>query len=145
MKKLNWSDPKTLLFLAILLVVIFFIAKYVIKQIQKSNNQKQLDAVKDEINENILSYNNAEYFIMADMLETAMRGPGTDEDTIKSVFNRLRNASDWYKLTESFGIRDYGNWFYTKEGTLTNWLQDDLSAANKKEMNVILSKIGVKI
>lgn len=145
MKKLDWSNPKTLLFLAILLVVIFFIAKYVLKQIQKTNNQKLLDTVQDQIDESKLSYNSAEYSIMADQLENAMRGAGTDEELIKSVFLKLRNSFDWYKLIDSFGVREYGNWFTTQQGTLIKWLDTDLSSSNKKEMNVILSKIGVKI
>lgn len=146
MKKLDFSNPKTILFLTILLVVIFFIAKYVYKNLKKSNSQKLLETVTEQIDNSKLTYNPAEYFIMADQMEVAMKGPGTNENLIKTVLLKLKTASDWYKLIEAFGNRQYGHWYTggTEEGTLIKWLDDDLSVSNKSELNQILNKIGVK-
>ena len=142
----NFKNPKTILYISILLVVIFFIAKYAIKQFQKTTNDKLLDNVENDIKNNDLSYADSEYSIMADQLETAMRGVGTDITLMKTVLNRLKTKSDWLKLVSVFGTRPYGNWFYTHEGTLINWIEDEyFKDSTKAELNGILSKINVQI
>ena len=148
MKLENFSfvkNPKLILYTTILVVVLFFIIKYILKNIKKSDDQKIIGAVNSEINSSNLSFTSAEFKIMADRLETAMRGAGTDENTIYQILGQLQNKDDWFQLVSAFGVRSYGNWFYTAEGTLPHWLDTELITEEKTKVLEILLKIGVTI
>lgn len=71
----------------------------------------------------------------ADRLYTAMKGWGTDEDTIYDVFSNFRTDDDVLQL-----IRIYG----TKDGmTLPQWIIDELNTKERKKLNTILNNNGV--
>jgi len=82
------------------------------------------------------SYQNTQYNIFADTLLTAMKGFGTDEETVKSVFLRMNNNADVLRLIQVFGIREgYG---------LAGWIADDFSAEDKDEyINAPLRSKGI--
>lgn len=77
------------------------------------------------------SFQNTQYQIFADTLYTAMKGFGTDENSVKGVFQQLNNNADVLKLIQVFGIRDgYG---------LAGWIADDFSSTDKdKYINQVL-------
>jgi hypothetical protein len=67
------------------------------------------------------NYSATQYSIWADTLQTAMGSwyDGTDEDSIKSVMDKMLNNADVLKLNQAFG---------TREGyTLSGWLRYELS------------------
>jgi len=95
------------------------------------------------VTSNVRTYNDADYKLMAESLFEAMDGAGTDEDSIFSILSSLRTKADWYALVDAFGTRKTSSMWSDFEGTLTKWLSDELSDAEKTRANQILSKFGV--
>lgn len=90
------------------------------------------------------TYMPANYLAFADKLESAMFDAGTDEDSIYSVFKKLKSNTDFAKLFAAFGKRakynfgwSQGNW------NLIQWLQDELSETEQDEVNKILSAANI--
>jgi hypothetical protein len=82
---------------------------------------------------------------MADKLFVAMDGAFTDEDAIKEVIAKLRTKSDWYALVKAFGVRKTTSIFSSFSGNLIQWLADELSGSDRKEVNDMLVKFDVQI
>lgn len=140
-KKINFTILIPVVFIAIL--VIYFIGRSYGKNAAKVSDDKELDK---DIDKNKLSYPLTSYKQMADTLHSAMLGPGTDFSSIKNVFGLIKNESDLFQLSKSFGVRysyiDYGlfqmPYFY---GTLNYWLNDELSNSEKLTLlNLLKSK-----
>lgn len=72
------------------------------------------------------SYSKNEYKAMADRLEKAMAGPGTKEDEIFEVIEKLNNNIDAVKLNAAFGVREYSVAWWTSRASLLDWLEGDL-------------------
>lgn len=88
------------------------------------------------------SYSNQDYKIMADRLDRAMRGAGTDYDEVFTVIEKLNNNIDAIKLDQAFGIREYTyGLFFTGRASLLGWLQGDLSSSN---MDLVWQKMSLK-
>lgn len=62
---------------------------------------------------------------LSDQLYDAMKGVGTDEAAVYSVFKSLKTASDFCALVTRFN-KDYGN-----EGDLLEWLDDDFDQTSE--------------
>lgn len=78
---------------------------------------------------------NATFNMLANKLYTAMKGVGTDEDTVYSVFGQLGNTADVLKLITVFG---------TKDGeTLDQWIRGDLSSWEINKLNRLLANKGI--
>lgn len=77
------------------------------------------------------SFQNTQYQIFADTLYTALKGFGTDENSVKGVFQQMNNNADVLKLIQVYGIRDgYG---------LAGWIAGDFSSTDKdKYINQVL-------
>lgn len=73
------------------------------------------------------SYNASKYESLANTLETAMKGWGTNEQTVFDVFSDLKNDIDFIELDKAFGIRDSVD--------MKGWLKDDFSTADIKALN----------
>lgn len=104
-----------------------------------STGKKSTDAsgqLKDEIKNNNLSYPLSQYGTWADMLESAMFRPGTDEKAIYQVFRKMNNADDVKQLIISFGSRRQELTF--GGSTLPQWLTAELDASEMQELNNIL-------
>lgn len=71
----------------------------------------------------------------AALLYKAMKGAGTDEETIYKVFRGLKSNQDYSKLYHVFGKKDG----YTMKG----WLHGDLSTYEIKKVNQILASKGI--
>jgi hypothetical protein len=67
---------------------------------------------------------------MANQMQIAMDGVGTDEETIYRVLSQVKNNTDWVGLNAAYGIRDIKSglfWEATFRGTLTSALSNELS------------------
>ena len=98
-----------------------------------------------QVDSSNLSYSDTEYKLMANQLYTAMKGAGTDNAAILRVCKKLQNVDDWNALVKAFGTKSVSNWFYTFSGTLYDWLQDELSDKEMRQLNEVLNIIGVQI
>ena len=143
MIKLNWKDPKTLLYIAILLVVITVIFIVIKNKLTKTNSEKLVDTANSQVVTSDLSYSPAEYLTMCDQLQSATGLLWNDSDIISAVFAKIKSKSDWYQLISSFGVRSYSFGFPDK--TLIKWLDSYLSTSERKDVNNQLSKINISI
>lgn len=85
------------------------------------------------------SFPDSEYRKMADDLERAMRGAGTNEDLIYTTIGNLKNDVDAIKLNKAFGMRK--SWFSTY--SLREWLQGDLSSSEMQKVWQIMDFNGI--
>lgn len=97
------------------------------------------------VNEANLTLPKTNYTLYANQLYTAMNGVGTDEETIYRVLGQLQSADDWYQLVKAFGTKKASSWLSSFEGTLYDWLSDELNAKEMKKVNGILANIGITI
>lgn len=91
------------------------------------------------------SYSDAEYRKMADDLEKAMNGIGTDNAAVFNTFKKLKNDADFIKLDTAFGVRDASdNLFGLIEGSdLSGWIHGDLSENQINQLNNQLRNQGL--
>lgn len=94
--------------------------------VQGSTNQGAIGAYQAQGEQ--ASYSDAEYKAMADRLDDAMRGAGTNYDEVYAVMDKLQNNIDAIKLNQAFGIREY-TLIWTFRAGLLEWLEGDLSAS----------------
>lgn len=114
------------------------------KKTEQEIKEKEIDK---ELNEKKLSYPKSQYYSFADSLETAMENATTDEETIYSVFRKLKNNNDYLMLQKAFGSRVYsGELFgvlisyidFTNGNTLEQWLHFELDDSEINKLNDIL-------
>lgn len=81
----------------------------------------------------------SELSTMVNQLYTAMKGPGTDEETIYAVFKKCKNKADVLKLIAKFGTKD--------DKDLPTWIRSELSDTwpfkDLTKLNNILSDKGI--
>jgi len=89
------------------------------------------DETSEEYNKAVdkkkLSYSQADYNSMSDMLFVAMTGGGTDDDAILAVIDKLLNPDDWKFLVATFGVKQSDSMLSSFSGNLYEWLNDELS------------------
>lgn len=125
------------------------------KKVHKTSQEKQaLEGVKD-VNADIRkllqyekpSYIQSQYSAFADALFEAMQGLGT-EKSLNTTFSKIKNTIDILYLNQAFGIRDYKDDSFfglnVKPMNLNQWVNAELSDSEKKELNDMLSKKGIK-
>ena len=106
---------------------------------QSNAEEKAFKAAGDEA-----SYSDAEFANMADRIETAFKGGGTDPEVFFAVISLLNNNLDALKLNQAFGVRSYTTWYGgTETATLEEWIEGDLSSSEMARMNSILSTNGI--
>jgi len=88
------------------------------------------------------SYPDGQYNVFADSLESAfIYWAGTDEDTIFSIMDKMKNNLDVSKLIQAFGTR-------RQEFTLMNYslgafITDELSSADISKINQMFANKGI--
>lgn len=100
--------------------------------IQDKKEENELAKDIDTSNVSISSSMMRQY---ADRLYTAMKGMGTDEDTIYDVFGNFTTTDEVLQLIKVFGTRD--------DMTLPQWIVDELTTKERKKLNTILTNKGV--
>ena len=130
-----WTIGIFILIVIILLIVFWSKIKSLFEQlINKTALNTELDEYTEETGERP-TLTNAQFNMLANKLYTAMKGVGTDEDTIFSVFGQMRNTADVLKLIAVFG---------TKDGeTLEQWIRGDLSSWEINKLNRLLDNKGI--
>lgn len=130
-----WTIGIFLVIVIVLIVVFWGKIKNFFEQIVNKS------ALNNELNDHIqetgesLTMSNATFNMLANKLYTAMKGPGTDEDTVFSVFGQLSNTADMLKLVAVFGTRD--------GETLDQWIRGDLGYFDLQKLNRLLSNKGI--
>ena len=71
----------------------------------------------------------------AQRLYTAMKGMGTDEDAIYSVFLNLKTKGDVLYLIQVFGVKDHE--------TLVQWITSELNSKERAKLNSILANRNI--
>lgn len=82
-----------------------------------------------------LSHPLSKYGDLANRLFAAMKGVGTDDNTIMQVFSNLGNDLDFLELNKAFGIRD--------DEDLTTWIQGEGNSLSTK-INKYLRSRNIK-
>lgn len=130
-----WTIGIALVIVIVLLAVFWSRIKSFFRSlVNKGGLNADLDAHIEQTGESpTLSL--VQFNLLSNKLYTAMKGPGTDEDTVFACFNQLRNTADILKLIAVFG---------TKDGeTLDQWIRGDLSSWEITELNTNLANKGI--
>ena len=114
-----------------LIVVVFLIVKFKSKFKDMITNTKLVNNLETEIKTDDITLTQAQFNSYASALYSAMKGWGTDEEKIYNVFRQMNTRSDVLQLIKVFGVKD--------GDTLTEWLNDDLSASEIEKINTILA------
>jgi len=146
-QKAEWflDNPKRLITILIVLIIVALIIYFSWSKIKGLFRNLQLKSIKnDEINEeiangNLPSYPDTKYKEFANRLYTAMKGAGTDQKTIKAVFEEMNNITDVLKLVQAFGVRDGEDLHQWLDGEVHWWKPGNI----KKEINNILTRKGI--
>ena len=125
------SDCKGL----VIIIAVALVAYLVYKWIKNSDSNTWLRKQRKLIDKDDLSYPETDYQNYANRLYAAMKGPGTDEDTIFAVFNAMKSESDIRQLVGVFGLQ--------KDKTLSQWLLSELSTKDLQKVNNILKVKGI--
>ncbi len=124
------------IFVAVLAVAIIrHYASGLISQIRERVKNKELDKRIDKSN---LSYGESQYKVYAQKLFDAMNGWQTDEDGIYEVFKKMNNIDDILQLQIAFSDVEDEN------ETLSEWLHDDLSSSEMKQLNAIIAERSIE-
>ena len=93
------------------------------------------------------TYPQSQYNTWANQLESSMFDWGTDENTIFAVFKNLKNNSDYLKLFQAFGKREYTGGiapgFFYPSYDLTQWLREELDDTDINKINSELQAKGI--
>lgn len=98
-----------------------------------------LDSAEDELRGQTgnLTYPTSQYKSLADTLEQAMTGQGTDEASIEGAFKYMQTKADVLALIKAFGVREYTDdkllMFNVKNFNLNQWISAEMDADEKEE------------
>jgi len=145
------KNPKNLLWIVGgiggLVLIVWLGRKVVINLFQRSDAAKAKDlerAANKNIDTKLLSYSASYYQQLASKLYEAMRGVGTNDESIKEVMNALKNQSDYEQLIVSFGLKDgiWGSGFSNKN--MIEWLINELSTSERTTIRKILNTKNIQ-
>lgn len=123
------------IFAVVAIIVIAVLCIYWSK-IKSWFQQKKEDVELDTyINKSNVTISDAILRQMANQLYTAMKGPGTNEDAIYTVFGQLNTDDDVLQLIRIFGTK--------KDETLPQWILGELNTKERERLNTILINNGI--
>ncbi len=122
--------------IAVIIIAVIIIIVLKIKGFGKTihdseTNAKLAKQLDEEISEDKITITQQQLNSYASKLYAAMKGWGTDEESIYDVFREMKTRSDVLQLIKTFGVKDHM--------TLNEWLNDELSADEIYKINEILS------
>lgn len=127
--------------IALAVIVLVWI---IYRRFRKTDDRQ--DTLDNDIKTDNLSHIESYYFVLADKIQTAVEGFGTDEELIYSVMQQMKTNSDVLQLIKTFGKRSFLNGFGVAwKATLTEVLNYELSAKKLARVNEILSENGVNM
>ena len=83
---------------------------------------------------------------LANRLYNAMKGFGTDTDTVVSTIESLKSSGELKMLCQAFGTQQYRSWtLQTVHGDLVTWLKDELadSPLKLRRVRAVFEKYNV--
>ena len=122
----------------LIVVALILLSSHWVKKLAARYREKQTNKdLNGRINKKNLSYGESQYTVFAKALFSAMDGIGTDTDSIMDVFKKMKNIDDILMLQVAFSEVEDEN------DSLTEWLHDDLSSGEIKQLNNILAERGI--
>jgi len=122
-------------------LIIMVMAFYWIKEnLFKSDAEKQAEGLLAGISDpdkSKVTISGTEAVSYCNQLESAMSGPGTDEDTIYHIFSLIKNEHDMRLIYKAYGLRKAYMW--TEKMDLIQWLNSEMSSSEMSPINVKLS------
>lgn len=107
---------------------------------EKKEERERAEAVENfgkMVNKKNLHFSEAEFKLMADNLQTAMRGAGTDEMTTLDIISHPdMGRDDFIYLNSVFGIREYGR----KKLSLMEWIREEMTESERYVIDSIAAK-----
>lgn len=127
---------------AIFIAIVLAVAYYIGTRTGKAKSEsKEEDVLNKAIQKGELSFDQTTFVSLADKLENSMYGYGDDEETIYSVFTKLRTKSDVLQLIKTFGNRRII--FTIGSSNLNQWLNNRLDVSELAKVNDILSRNSI--
>lgn len=104
---------------------------------QAANDEKKFKAQGEK-----QSYADGQYNVFADSLYSAfIYWAGTDEDTIYSIMDKMKNNLDVSKLIQAFGTRRQE--FTTMQYSLGAFITDEMGTSEVAKINQIFANKGI--
>ena len=132
------GDMKTKIFsiiiILIIIVLLFWGGKKLSNYIRSFKIAERMEIAELASQGVKVSYTDAQFKTYADTLERAMKGLGTDVNSVHNVFKLMKNRADVLKLIEKFGVRDGQD--------LRQWLDAEIMLY-MKDINGILARNGI--
>lgn len=125
----------TAIVIVIIAIVILIVVKYKGALTDAIKNRQLADALNEEIDPDTITLTQTQLNTFASSLYAAMKGWGTDEEKIYSVFRSMGSRSDVLQLIKTYGVKDGEN--------LSEWLYDDLTAKEIDKINNILANNNI--
>jgi len=130
-------------------VIIYTIYKKVSNITGNKDDRQQLNAEKDELKNMkpppTISKGQAE--AMANAIFVAFDGYASDESSVYTQFEKVKNNADWLMLSQAYGTREISSGKFNPEpnytGTLIGACNSELDASERAKANAILRKNGV--
>lgn len=121
--------------LVVVAIIVILIVKYKGKLSDTIKNRTLAESLDEEIDQDNITLTQMQLNTYASSLYAAMKGAGTNENKIYSVFRGLGTRSDVLQLIKTFGVKD--------GMTLTEWMNDDLSSKEIDKINSILANNNI--
>ena len=123
-------------------VAVLVLAYLLYRRFRKTNERE--DTLDDDIKPSSLTHTESYYYVLADKIQTASEGVGTDEELIYSVMQQMKTNSDVLQLIKAFGKRWFQNGFgFYYNATLTEVINHELDTKELQRVNEILAENGI--
>jgi negative regulator of sigma E activity len=115
--------------------------------LRDATEDKQIkDELAEEIKKSPLSYGASQYATFANNIQEAGFDIGTDEESIYSVFRKIKNNADYLALLKAWGkpTRTIYEWGIGRKKTLSQFLRSEMDSKEIAKINTILANNKVK-
>jgi hypothetical protein len=130
--KVDFKNPKVIYgSIAVVVVIIVFII------LRKKSNNPIFDKKNNGLSSGLSLSQNEANLIAANLL-TAMEGWGTDEEAIFYNLSKATTKEDLLLIIEAFGLKPKA-----KMKSLNEWLKDELSGSDLRDVKAIFDNLGV--